>query len=274
MSRSAKYRKRPQLQYPAAARRLRKRCLDPIKAYYREGSVVSTTTGPYVFQDNGADVLAVAHLDTVRHDRHFGFYAEDPDTLFNCQLDDRLGAWIALDSLPRRGIKMDVLLTTGEESCASTARDFTPPRQYHWVVGFDRAGADVVTYQYADPDWRDALEVAGNHVGWGSYSDIAELEHLGCCAVNWGIGYHDNHGPSSYCSLAELGEAIERFVSFYRANHVRRFAHVPDTWEVEDGLDDDYTDRPGLYWWDKTDEGKRAQAEWREYYNHQENRDM
>ncbi len=276
MSRLAKRYKRPRLLCPPVCRRLRKRCLDPIKAFFREGQVFNGTTGPHIFRDNGANVLAVAHLDTVRHDRHFGFYADDPDTLFNCQLDDRLGAWIVLDALPRRGVKMDILLTTGEESCASTARDFTPPGEYNWMVEFDRAGTDVVTYQYNGQEWNDTIEAAGNHVGIGSYSDISELDHLGCCGVNWGIGYYQNHGPDSRCSIAELGESIERFVAFYRQYHDRQFPHIPDKWDIDDGPDllDDYADRPGLDWWENTADGRQAQIEWREYYNHQVNQDL
>ena len=176
-----------------------------------------------IFQDNGASVLAVAHLDTVRQDRHFGVYRDSPDTLYNCQLDDRLGAWIALDELPQRGIAVDVLLTTGEESCRSTAKHFQPGKEYNWLIEFDRAGSDVVTYQYESREWLDALEYAGNDVGWGSYSDIAELDHLDVQGVNWGIGYQDNHSFKSRCSLRAMRQAVDRFAEFYTAYHDQQF---------------------------------------------------
>ena len=214
---------KPRLRCPAKLDPLRQRCLAPIKAFFSEGQVTDTPDGPYVFQDNGANVLAVAHLDTVRHDRHFGVLRDNPDTLYNCQLDDRLGAWIALDELPRRGIVVDVLLTTGEECCRSTARHFQPGKEYNWLVGFDRAGSDVVTYQYEGGDWLDALEYAGNTVGWGSYSDIAELDHLEVQGVNWGVGYQDNHSFESHCSLSAMRRAVNRFAEFYAAYHGQRF---------------------------------------------------
>ena len=215
--------KKPRLYCPAKLEKLRQRCLAPIEAYFTEGQVTDTPDGPYVFQDNGANVLAVAHLDTVRQDRHFGVLRGKPDTLYNCQLDDRLGAWIALDELPRRGIAVDVLLTTGEEECRSTAAHFRPGKDYNWVVGFDRAGSDVVTYDYESREWLDALEFAGNDVGWGSYSDIAELGHLDIQGVNWGIGYHDNHGRKSHCFLSEMKQAVDRFAEFYADYHGDRF---------------------------------------------------
>ncbi len=245
----SKRRKTPRLHCPAKYKQLRQRCLTPIEAFYTEGHVTNTPDGALIFQDNGANVLAVAHLDTVRHDRHFGVFRGDPDTLYNCQLDDRLGAWIALDVLPARGIAVDVLLTTGEECCNSTAKHFRPGKEYNWLVGFDRAGSDVVTYQYESGEWLDALEYAGNTIGWGSYSDIAELSHLEVEAVNWGIGYRDNHGFESSCSLSEMESAIDRFAEFYAAYNGQRFPTplTPDYESTGEYADD------------------RQTEEWREY---------
>ena len=48
-------------------------------------------------------------------------------------LDDRLGAYIILDLLPKLGINVDVLLTVGEEQGRSTANFFAPlgdPRHF------------------------------------------------------------------------------------------------------------------------------------------------
>ena len=243
--------KKPRLYCPAKLEQLRQRCLAPVEAFYSEGEVTTTPDGPLIFQDNGANVLAVAHLDTVRHDRHFGVFRDDPDTLYNCQLDDRLGAWVALDELPHRGIAVDVLLTTGEEVCRSTAKHFQPGKEYNWVVGFDRGGSDVVTYQYEGADWLDALKYAGNTIGWGSYSDIAELDHLDVEAVNWGIGYHDNHSFKSHCSLSAMRRAVDRFAEFYAAYHGQRFDSPPDYECRQD---------------DKEEWQRQEEEEWREHY--------
>ena len=97
----------------------------PINWFYRYGDVTHTPKGPLIFQDNGADILAVAHLDTVsthkqrkRAPRFIG------PKVYTPQLDDRLGVYAILHMLPKHNIRCDVLLTDGEESCASTARFF------------------------------------------------------------------------------------------------------------------------------------------------------
>jgi hypothetical protein len=238
--------------------------LSKFRAFHGEGEVINTPDGPCIFRDNGSSVLAVAHLDTVQRTRHFGLDPSDPDKLYCGQLDDRLGAHVILDMLPALGCNVDVLLTDGEESCRSTAAHFNPPKDYHWMVEFDRTGTDVVTYQYEDMDWLDSLEDAGNLVGWGSYSDIATLDHLGVCGVNWGVGFYDYHSPGAYCVLSELCESVKRFVEFYHAFHDTPFPYQE---QYESWWDD------GLAWDDeevlgqKRDIGKIASwnEEWERY---------
>ena len=227
---------KPRLVCPPEVQQLRTRCLAPVSAFFGVGELTHTSGGPLIFQDNDSDILAVAHLDTVRQDRHFGVYREDSDTLLNCQLDDRLGAWIILDALPARGIVLDILLTTGEELCNSTAKHFATNKRYNWIVEFDRSGTDVVTYQYTNQDWINALKASGNDIGYGSYSDIAELGHLGASAANWGVGYYNNHNLDSYCSISELGDTLKRFERFHKENYATRYDHVPvtDWWEQND----------------------------------------
>ncbi len=212
---------------PKAYKKLRSRCLSSIESFSDEGVVTNTPNGPLIFRDNDSDILAVAHLDTVRQDRHFGFEKSKSDILYNCQLDDRLGAWIILDVLPEHDITVDVLLTTEEESCMSTAEYFTHNKQYNWLVEFDRAGTDVVTYKYRNTNWLNALRNEGNRIKFGSYSDICVLEHLEAQAVNWGIGSYDGHNRESWCSISELNKAIDRFVEFYKINHEIYFPHEP-----------------------------------------------
>jgi acetylornithine deacetylase/succinyl-diaminopimelate desuccinylase-like protein len=77
----------------------------------------------YAFRDNGASVLAVAHLDTVvRHQQRLCNFVETAggEIVYSGALDDRLGAYVILDMLPKLGINVDVLLTVGEESGQST----------------------------------------------------------------------------------------------------------------------------------------------------------
>lgn len=148
------------------------------------------------------------------------------DNLIVCpQLDDRLGAWVCMDVLPRFGITCDVLLTTDEERGASTAKTFKPPKgkQYNWIFSFDRAGTDAVTYQYDDDDWEKALRNSGFKVGHGSYSCIASAEHLGVCGVNVGVAYYENHTKHSFALVDRLWSQIECFKTFYDTHRDTRF---------------------------------------------------
>ncbi len=143
-------------------------------------------------------------------------------------LDDRLGAYVILGLLPRLGINTDVLLTVGEECAESTARYFDPSKQYDWVIEFDRAGTDVVMYQYEDEPSRRAVEAAGARMDWGSYSDIAYLEHLGVKAFNWGVGYDGNyHSVNGYAYLNDTFAMVAKYLRFHKQNAGTVMAHDP-----------------------------------------------
>lgn len=223
------------LQCPPELQQLRKRCLAPIQDFRSEGEVGHTPDGCYVYRDNGASILAVAHLDVVQPaPRHFGARKGRADVIYNAQLDDRLGAWIILDLLPAMGVNVDVLLTEGEESCRSTAAHFWPDKQYNWLIEFDRGGTDVVMYDYETFELIELLEAQENETGWGTYSDISEMGHLGVAGFNWGIGYYDNHFRNSHFKVSECREAISRFVKFYEAHKDTSFPYVPRERDMED----------------------------------------
>lgn len=231
------------LRCPSELKQLRKRCLASIRDFHTEGEVVGTQDGVYIYCDNGANILAVAHLDTVLSGpRHFGSPKGKADKVYNAQLDDRLGAYIILDVLPAMGIKVDTLLTVGEESCRSTAAHFQSDKKYNWLVEFDRAGEDVVLYDYWTAKLRKLLKKQGNEVGIGSYSDISVMEHLGVAGFNWGIGYHNHHYTNCYFSISEYQAAILRFLKFYNAYKDREFPHTPCEY-----FSDDETDPWGYY---------------------------
>lgn len=175
----------------------------------------------YLFKDNGSRVLAVAHLDTVGlpHQRgcHF-LQTEGGLVVYSRALDDRLGAYVILDMLPKLGIETDLLLTVGEESGNSTAAYFDPPKQYDWMIEFDRGGTDVVMYQYDDDDTRRLVKASGARVGDGILSDICYLEHLGVKGFNWGVGYRDYHSPRAHAYLDDTFNMVDRFVLFHEMN--------------------------------------------------------
>lgn len=190
---------------------LKKRCHQHVDTF--KGERVDTPAGPYFFIDNGADILAVAHLDTVLEPLMF---IEYPGFVTSPVLDDRLGVYIILDILPKLGLKYDILLTTGEEMCNSTAQHFVPPRQYKWMFEFDRHGTDVVMYQYKNDETTKAVESVGAYVGLGTYTDLVDLDHLECVGFNWGCAYELEHTYSCYVDLGSCEYMIDLFVEFYR----------------------------------------------------------
>src|SRR3990172_2848568 len=120
---------------------------------------VHSPDGGYYFKDNGADILAVAHLDSVFPYMHFDTSRLRPDTLiWASNLDDRLGAYVILDYLPKAGVKCDILLTTNEEKGRSTARYFPGKNKtYKWMFMFDRIGTGATVYNYHGEQWEAAL---------------------------------------------------------------------------------------------------------------------
>jgi hypothetical protein len=175
----------------------------------------------YHFKDNGSGILAVAHLDTVGlpHQRTARFTETEAGLVIHSRaLDDRLGAYIILDLLPKMGLTFDLLLTVGEESGQSTAAYFDPPRDYNWMIEFDRGGTDVVMYQYEDDATTDLVLASGADVGDGIFSDISYLDHLECKGFNWGVGYQDYHGPRAHAYLDDTFEMVSHFLNFHQQN--------------------------------------------------------
>ena len=137
-------------------------------------------------------------------------------------VDDRLGCAMAL------GMSgwADLLFTDCEEQGRSTAAFFKAPRDYNWIVGLDRRGTDVVTYQYKDKEWLDSL---GKHfkAGFGSWSDIGYLEGLGRSAVNVGIGYHNEHTRNAFWNPKETNAQLGKLREFWREFRNTVFTHEP-----------------------------------------------
>lgn len=193
----------------------------------------------YFFKDNGSDILAVAHLDTVMP--HAGRTANFVETeaglvIFSGALDDRLGAYIILELLPQLGIQHDILLTVGEESGQSTAQHFEPEKEYNWMIEFDRGGTDVVMYQYDDYETAELVRDAKAVVGDGIFSDISYMDHLEVKGFNWGVGYRDYHGPRSHAYLEDTFSMVTKYLRFHEENKDVYLPHetvdTRDWWDV------------------------------------------
>ena len=182
----------------------------------------------YYHRDNGSNILAVAHLDHVQDNRKTNVMDTGAGLLVaSGVLDDRLGAYVILELLPKLGMTFDILLTTDEEQGASTADEFKPEKQYDWMIEFDRGGTDVVMYEYETQEYADLVEASGARMGQGSFSDIAVLEHLGCAGFNWGVGYRDYHSARGHAWLEDTFRMVARFEKFWKANGSTHLPHVP-----------------------------------------------
>lgn len=191
--------------------KLVQRCRMDVSEFEKLGDCIQTKDGPVIHIDNGANVLAVAHLDYV-------LWANPKikkDTIYCPQLDDRLGVWVILDVLKEVGINVDVLLTDSEECGRSTSQYFDSPKEYNWMFQFDRAGNDVVMYEYETDEHCEKLESVGWKVGNGSFSDICHLNHLACTGFNFGVGYWMQHTKKCYADLRDTRRNVAKFMAFY-----------------------------------------------------------
>lgn len=200
--------------------------------------------------DGKPRALAIAHVDTVFDDKpaidppkqktrlipgkrpaYTGYnrlhkpVQTDPYIIKSGALDDRLGVAILLDILPvvMPDFKYDILLTTDEEIGQSTASDWCSSldiedlnraENYQFIFEFDRAGTDVVTYQFNNPVAESYLEEAGWHIGLGAFTDICDVMPLGIWAANFGCGYHNQHSNDCYVDLYDLDINLRRFALF------------------------------------------------------------
>ena len=226
----------------------------------------------YHFKDNGSDILAVAHLDTVAGRKARTARIVDTEAgpvVHSRALDDRLGAYVILDMLPKLGLTFDWLLTTGEESGLSTAAFFDAPKKYRWIIEFDRGGTDVVMYHYEDSECVHRVRACGAKVGRGSFSDISYLDHLGVKAFNWGVGYQDYHGPRAHAYLEDTFEMVDKFLTFHAAFGDVTMPHdgEPSRWGWS-SLDDDWEEFPSQSSrskWDEWDEWGDDEPDFVEY---------
>jgi len=172
-----------------------------------------------------AKVLAVGHTDV----RLTATPKMTMDTLkVVCpQLDDRLGVWIILHILRSnvpKDMPYDILLTDNEEIGDSTADLYLPKKKYNWMFEFDRKGTDVVMYGYKNKELEDLLGTYNFEVGFGSFTDICQLDRLGCAGFNFGTGYHDEHTLKCHANLKDTAKMISKFLIFYKDqynNHLK-----------------------------------------------------
>lgn len=196
----------------------------------------NTKEGKLLFKDNGANLLAIAHTDFVCKGQTVDFLSGPylNTRLVMCpSLDDRLGVYLLLYQAKRFGIKYDILLTEGEEGGRSTAcyfKELFPKAaaRYNWMFQFDRAGGDVVTYQYDSEIWKNAIRTStGREVERGQCSDISRMGNVGVSGCNIGIGYRDYHTPMAHVFWCDVNSGLIALADLHRSYGNKRFPYVP-----------------------------------------------
>jgi hypothetical protein len=162
--------------------------------------------------------LSLAEEDELSWD----WVADKASKLSGPVVDDRLGCALALGCTSWA----DILFTDCEEQGRSTAAYFQAPRAYNWIIGFDRRGTDVVTYDYKDKDWLSALTDYFT-IGHGSFSDVGYLEKLGTACVNMGVGYYNEHTTKAYWNPKETEEQFSKLYAFWSKYRDTQFNHIP-----------------------------------------------
>lgn len=135
-----------------------------------------------------------------------------------------------LHCLPAHGITFDVMLTEKEESSDSTGGRTEAIRvasKYNWMFMMDRAGADCANYEY-DKDaakWSGALDRHGWDRTRGTSSCISKMKDAKVKAVNFGVGYKDEHYDECHADIDTYLEQCERVAKFIREFGEQRFGH-------------------------------------------------
>ncbi len=177
----------------------------------------------YVYVDNGAPSLLVAHIDTVQTPRL-------DSANRGAGFDDRLGVYLGHTLATERPDLFDLLLTDYEECGRSTAEFFEPTHAYRLVVGLDREGDDYVDYGLASDELRDALARDGFIRGVGSYSDVCIMGHVRCNKFNVGLGIAGSHSAHSTFDQGVFERQTRRLMAFVERH---RDTTWPDVVEVE-----------------------------------------
>ena len=193
----------------------------PLPEMSKFGPYCITNTGKWFPEDN-IPVMPKSLPKAEEYQLSFDWVAEQAGKHQGPVVDDRLGCALALGCTSWA----DILFTDCEEQGRSTAAFFQAPRAYNWIIGFDRRGTDVVTYNYKDKDWLSALEEHFD-IGTGSFSDIGYLEKLGTACVNMGIGYDKEHTTAAHWTPKDTEEQFARLYAFWSKYRDTQFHHLP-----------------------------------------------
>lgn len=209
---------------------------------YDHDKVVATPSFVYAFGD--IPVALVAHADTVFKippALDTFFYDQERDVIWSPDglgADDRAGVFAIIQILRRYHLKPHVIITTGEESgCIGAgkliAHMVTFKEDLKFMIQLDRRNRkDAVYYDCDNEEFEKFITPFGFKTEWGTFTDISVLAPVwGVAAVNFSVGYEDEHHEIERLHVDWLYETIGKVVQILR--HVeahpemKPFEYVP-----------------------------------------------
>ena len=221
---------------------------DALVSRYTAEKVIATPG--YIVAFGEIPVAVVAHADTVFKTppaiENF-FYDQEKDVIWNpdgAGADDRAGVFGILMLLRKYKLKPHVIITTGEESgCIGAGKLIVAMPRFledlRFMIQLDRRGHnDAVYYDCDNKEFEDFITPYGFKTEWGTFTDISLLAPAWkVAAVNFSVGYEDEHHPIERLHVDWLYETIEKTASIlkYVDKHkdvVPIYKYIPaiDTW--------------------------------------------
>lgn len=198
---------------------------DFLRSKYKD--VIATPN--YVIALGDIDVGLVAHADTVFSKPpsidNF-FYDTEKNVIWNPDgmgADDRAGVFAILTILRTTDLRPHVIISTGEEcGCIGSGKLISKYRNFlaplNFMIQLDRRGKkDSVYYDCTNDEFEEYINSFGFETEWGSFTDISVLAPCwGCAAVNFSIGYEDEHHEIERLFVDAMFDTIEKTISILR----------------------------------------------------------
>lgn len=211
----------------------------------------------FVYAKGEIPVLLVAHLDTVHKSLPTALYYDDMTKALSSPEgiggDDRCGVYMILKIVQM--YNCSVLFCEDEEiggigAEAFTRTEYAEPRQFNYIIEFDRRGKnDAVFYHCDNPEFEKFITKDYYKTATGSFSDISILApYLGVAAVNLSCGYYKAHTTDEYVIMSEMEASIREACRILdRTTEETKFVYIEsktatkwDSWYDSFGYHEEY----------------------------------
>lgn len=178
----------------------------------------------YIFAEGEIPICLVAHLDTVHKELPRDIIEVD-DKIYSPQGiggDDRCGVYAILQIIKKH--KCSVLFCCDEEIGGVGAEEFAKSKYgegMKYYIELDRKGKkDAVFYECGNDEFMDYICGFGAwREEYGSYTDICDIAPAkGCSAVNFSVGYYNQHTLSEYVVPSEVDYCIDNVCKLIEAS--------------------------------------------------------